>query len=322
MRVPDLELRVLQNSRGDRTMPLAKDRLESSASRTVLDNNAYAPFGEPYAQTGNGEISFTGQNKDTVWLQYDFLLRQLDPKQGRWISPDPAGLAAVDPASPQSWNRYAYVLNNPLAMVDLLGDDGCYDPSSNKSINATNSAICTAFGGSWVVDPTQHSGQQVLSTSVFTYIATGSAFGPTSSPSSPSIDDGYISAYANPANNSNPYSISVYVPAALGYGGYTYTYTHLAANGQPTYNCSSHSGTISTLAAKAAVSGGPLTPFGRSTTSSANVISSWGWNFSLQALPWLGYQVNINSSGVVGGFTFGVPGASVSYGWGSCKSGD
>jgi len=48
------------------------------------------------------------------------------------MHPDPAGLAAVDPANPQSWNRYAYVLNNPLALIDPLGlaDDGC-DPSNN-----------------------------------------------------------------------------------------------------------------------------------------------------------------------------------------------
>src|SRR5689334_20496991 len=61
----------------------------------------------------NGEISFTGQNKDTDWLQYDFRFRQYDPRQGRWISPDPAGLAAADPTNPQSWNRYAYALNDP-----------------------------------------------------------------------------------------------------------------------------------------------------------------------------------------------------------------
>ena len=102
---------------------LGNNRLESSTTRTILDNNAYAPFGEPYVQTGNGEISFTGQNKDTDWLQYDFLARQYDPKQGRWISPDPAGLGAVDPANPQSWNRYVYVRNNPLRAVDPLGLD-------------------------------------------------------------------------------------------------------------------------------------------------------------------------------------------------------
>jgi RHS repeat-associated protein len=101
---------------------LGSNRLETSSSNhSILDNNAYAPFGEPYAQTGNGEISFTGQSKDTVWLQYDFLARQYDPKQGRWLSPDPAGLGAVNPGNPQTWNRYAYVANNPLSSTDPLG---------------------------------------------------------------------------------------------------------------------------------------------------------------------------------------------------------
>lgn len=101
---------------------VGSDRLESSASNhSILGDNAYAPFGEPYAQTGNGEISFTGQNKDTVWLQYDFLFRQYDPKQGRWISPDPAGLSAADPGNPQSWNRYSYVEDSPLSAVDPTG---------------------------------------------------------------------------------------------------------------------------------------------------------------------------------------------------------
>jgi len=48
--------------------------------------------------------------------------------QGRWLSPDPAGLGAVDPANPQTWNRYAYVGNNPLSLIDPLGADayeGC-----------------------------------------------------------------------------------------------------------------------------------------------------------------------------------------------------
>jgi uncharacterized protein RhaS with RHS repeats len=51
---------------------------------------------------------------------------------GRWLSPDPAGLAAADPANPQSWNRYAYVLNNPAAFIDPLGLDDCDSPLQPK----------------------------------------------------------------------------------------------------------------------------------------------------------------------------------------------
>jgi len=43
------------------------------------------------------------------------------------MTPDPAGMAAVDPGNPQSWNRYAYVLNNPMSYVDASGLS-CEDP--------------------------------------------------------------------------------------------------------------------------------------------------------------------------------------------------
>jgi uncharacterized protein RhaS with RHS repeats len=40
--------------------------------------------------------------------------------QRRFTSPDRL-LASGRPARPQSWNRYTYVLNNPLRLVDPLG---------------------------------------------------------------------------------------------------------------------------------------------------------------------------------------------------------
>src|SRR5581483_2129975 len=42
-------------------------------------------------------------------------------RSGRWISPDPAGLAAADMTNPQSWNRYSYVSNSALVKTDPSG---------------------------------------------------------------------------------------------------------------------------------------------------------------------------------------------------------
>jgi RHS repeat-associated protein len=106
---------------------LGSSRVASTTSRTVYYDGAYAPFGENYAETGTTDRNFTGQNQDltpgSTGLLYDFLYREQHSTQGRWISPDPAGVNAVDPTNPQSWNRYAYVLNNPLSSIDPLGLD-------------------------------------------------------------------------------------------------------------------------------------------------------------------------------------------------------
>jgi hypothetical protein len=40
-------------------------------------------------------------NADTVSPLDDAMFREFDTMQGRWISPDPAGLAAVDLTNPQ-----------------------------------------------------------------------------------------------------------------------------------------------------------------------------------------------------------------------------
>ncbi len=103
---------------------LGSSRFASTPGRTMYYSGAYAPFGESYAEAGTADRSFTGQNQDTVPDStaglYDFLFRQY-AQYGRWISPDPAGLAAADPASPQSWNLYAYVRNDPIGKVDPSG---------------------------------------------------------------------------------------------------------------------------------------------------------------------------------------------------------
>jgi RHS repeat-associated protein len=93
----------------------------SPPSNHLYFDGAYAPFGEDYNKTGTTDLSFAQMNQDTVSGLYDAVFREYHPVQGRWISPDLAGLAAVRLANPQTWNRYAYVGNNPLIAVDPLG---------------------------------------------------------------------------------------------------------------------------------------------------------------------------------------------------------
>ncbi|PYX74175.1 MAG: hypothetical protein DMG72_10965 [Acidobacteria bacterium] len=100
---------------------LGSSRFSSTTSRTKFSDDAYAPYGETYAESGTVDPSFTGNDQDTVSGTYDFLFREYNANQGRWISPDPAGLGAVSLGDPQTWNRYAYVANNPLSRTDPTG---------------------------------------------------------------------------------------------------------------------------------------------------------------------------------------------------------
>jgi len=132
---------------------LGSSRFASTPSRAMYSDTAYAPFGEPYAQAGSSDLSFTGQNQDTVGGLYDFPAREYST-QGRWPSPDPAGVLSAIAEFPQSWNRYAYVMNNPLNLVDPTGmefachwDDGTWDDTPANG--GATSEECARDGGSW-----------------------------------------------------------------------------------------------------------------------------------------------------------------------------
>jgi RHS repeat-associated protein len=100
---------------------LGSIRESSSSSRTSLGNTAHAPFGEAYAVAGNPDQTFAGISEFNFPDTNDATFRKYNSTQGRWLSPDPAGIAAVNPADPQTWNRYAYVANRPLTATDPLG---------------------------------------------------------------------------------------------------------------------------------------------------------------------------------------------------------
>ena len=90
------------------------------------------PFGEElFAGTGARTVAM-GYSADSVRQQFTakernnetgldyFLARYYSTSQGRFTSPDPTLLSA-NGHNPQTWNRYSYVMNDPLAYVDPLG---------------------------------------------------------------------------------------------------------------------------------------------------------------------------------------------------------
>jgi RHS repeat-associated protein len=80
---------------------------------------------------------FTGKERDAEsGLDY-FGARYMSSSMGRFMSPDSSGYSGL--TNPQSWNLYAYTLNNPLRYDD---------PTGHTVENAcSNQAACTAAVG-------------------------------------------------------------------------------------------------------------------------------------------------------------------------------
>ncbi len=84
----------------------------------------YYPYGATYSDTGAVGVTrkYTGQEFDPESGLYYYGARYYDPVLGRFISADSLGARL---GQPQSFNRYSYVLNNPLRYTDPTGHVEC-----------------------------------------------------------------------------------------------------------------------------------------------------------------------------------------------------
>jgi RHS repeat-associated protein len=90
---------------------------------------AYAPSGQPTSTSttiAGLRVGFTGHEQDDEMGLINMRGRVYDPRQRRFISPDPL---VTDPLFGQAYNPYSYVLNNPTNFVDPSGFAGELDPS-------------------------------------------------------------------------------------------------------------------------------------------------------------------------------------------------
>ena len=123
---------------------LGSTRLVTAAGGAVSERHDYTPYGEEIPTMGCTQpvgsaqrsprcdiagygpsgvrVKFTGKERDSeTGLDY-FGARYLAGGMGRFTTPDPLG-ASAKASNPQTWNRYAYTLNNPLRYVDPDGLD-------------------------------------------------------------------------------------------------------------------------------------------------------------------------------------------------------
>jgi RHS repeat-associated protein len=116
---------------------------DKSGSLSGIRRHDYLPFGEELAAVSGARMvqrgyladavrqKFTGKERDNeTGLDY-FGARYYSTSQGRFTSSDPL-LRSGRQVIPQSWNRYAYVLNNPLRHID---PDGLVDEDISEQGN-------------------------------------------------------------------------------------------------------------------------------------------------------------------------------------------
>jgi RHS repeat-associated protein len=99
---------------------VATDRLGSVRANANGTQIRYFPFGEERTSTADNVEKFGSYFKDTGGMYYADQ-RHYNYIQGRFLTPDAAGMGAVDPGNPTSWNGYSYVGGDPVNHFDPTG---------------------------------------------------------------------------------------------------------------------------------------------------------------------------------------------------------
>jgi RHS repeat-associated protein len=92
------------------------DRLGTVRGPTL----GYFPWGEPKASNGSSTGQVFTYIPDMPGQDYADQ-RYYNSNAGRFYTPDPVGMKAVDPKNPTSWNMYAYVGDDPVNFTDHHG---------------------------------------------------------------------------------------------------------------------------------------------------------------------------------------------------------
>jgi RHS repeat-associated protein len=103
---------------------LGSSRTIANSAGAVCYEADFYPFGgeRVITNTCGQNYKFAGMERDSETGNDHTWFRYYASNLGRWLGPDPV---AGDITNPQSLNRYAYVLNNPVNFIDPLGLDEC-----------------------------------------------------------------------------------------------------------------------------------------------------------------------------------------------------
>jgi RHS repeat-associated protein len=98
---------------------LGSTRLVTDSTKNIVSAMTYHPFGKSSIEEGSENLLYNGKEKDSTGLYY-YGARYYDPDIGKFITRDQQK-GSIN--SPQSLNRYAYCVNNPVKYIDPDGHD-------------------------------------------------------------------------------------------------------------------------------------------------------------------------------------------------------
>lgn len=135
--------------------------LNKGGTKVTGSETYYAPFGGyRNAPTTNPAISdrgYTGHRHNNELGLIYMNARYYVPSIGRFASAD---TIVPDPAEPQSFNRYAYTLNNPLRYTDpsghcAVGDTACWSLADELYQRYGWELVGLASNGTWTLEEVQ-----------------------------------------------------------------------------------------------------------------------------------------------------------------------
>ncbi len=120
---------------------LGSTSITTNSTGTKVSELRYKPWGEVRYNSGATptDRTYTGQRSYAADFGLMFYnARFYDPYLNHFIQPDSI---IPDAGNSQSWDRYAYVQNNPINFTDPTGHEKCFSSSANNCY----------FGSDWVI---------------------------------------------------------------------------------------------------------------------------------------------------------------------------
>jgi RHS repeat-associated protein len=272
-----------------------QDHLNSMAVITdeagqVVERLAYDPWGKRRNANGLADKSdsLVGQTTDRGYTEHEHLDevglihmngRVYDPLIGRFMSADPF---IQSPGNLQSYNRYAYVMNNPLAFTDPSGYF-----SLKKFFRAAVTIAVAYYTGQWISNSFMVGAANgfvatgATSTAFATGIGTQAAgltlTGSAVAGAAGGFAAGFVGSALNGGNLRQDLSAGVLgglTGALFGAAGHAGGYGEAGANSYARYAAHAGAGCVSSVAGGGSCGQGAASAvFGKFTT---NAISGWG----------------------------------------------